>query len=42
MSGAVVKGHEKLKILEKVIETVEKEGTPEAHYHANSILYSED
>jgi len=40
MSDTIVKGHEKLKILEKVVETVEKEATLEAHYQANSLLYS--
>ena len=41
MSDAVVKGAEKLKILEKVVEKVEKEFPPlEAHYQINHIIHS--
>jgi hypothetical protein len=42
ISDAVVKGAEKLKILEKIVDTVQKKDLPvqEAHYYANHLLYS--
>ena len=42
ISDAVVKGTEKLKVLERVVETVEKKLLPthEAHYYTNQLLYS--
>jgi hypothetical protein len=41
ISDAVAKGAEKLKIVEKVVETVEKEllPGPEAQYYTNQLLY---
>ena len=42
MSDVVSKGAEKLKIVERVVEKVEKELPPlQAHYQINHILYSE-